>query len=65
MNERRINPFLTASQEKAPGGFTLVELMLVITLMGIMLGMLVPNFSPLMQGMTLKHASQAVAQILR
>ncbi|HOJ61228.1 MAG TPA: prepilin-type N-terminal cleavage/methylation domain-containing protein [bacterium] len=65
MNERRINPFLPASQEKAPGGFTLVELMLVITLMGIMLGMLVPNFSPLMQGMTLKHASQAVAQILR
>jgi len=65
MNELRIKPFPAASHMRAPSGFTLVELMLVITIMGIMLGMLVPNFSPLLQGMTLKHASQAVAQILR
>lgn len=65
MNEPRINPSPPASHEETPSGFTLVELMLVITIMGIMLGMLVPNFSPLLQGMTLKHASQAVAQILR
>lgn len=46
-------------------GFTLVELMLVITIMGIMLGAITPTFKPFLESQTLKNATDSLAQIIR
>ncbi|MBN2327529.1 MAG: GspH/FimT family pseudopilin [Candidatus Omnitrophica bacterium] len=46
-------------------GFTLVELMLVITIMGIMLGAITPTFKPFLDSQTLKNATSSLAQIIR
>ena len=46
-------------------GFTLVEMLLVITIMAIMLGGITPMFKPFLEGTTLKHAAQTLSHILR
>ena len=45
--------------------FTLVEMVMAITLMGIMLGAIVPSFRPFMDKATLKNTASSVAYILR
>lgn len=46
-------------------GFTLFELVMVITIMGIMTGMALPSFRNVMQGRALQDTAQSIANILR
>ena len=46
-------------------GFTLVEMMLVITIMAIMLGTVAPNFKPFLEGTTLKNAANTLSHLVR
>lgn len=46
-------------------GFTLVEMVLVITIMAIMLGSVIPNFKPFMESATIKDAASTLAQMIR
>ncbi len=46
-------------------GFTLMELVMVITLMGVMMGMAIPSFRNLMSSQELKNAAQGISNIIR
>ena len=50
---------------RAQHGFTLMELVMVITLMGIMMGMAIPSFRNVLTSQELKNASQAIGNIIR
>ncbi len=46
-------------------GFTLIELILVVTIMAIMAGAIVPNLGSHLTGDTIKNASQSLSYIIR
>lgn len=53
-------------RKKSPTrGFTLVEMVLVITIMAIMLGSIVPNFKPFMESATIKDAARTLSHMIR
>lgn len=50
---------------KSQHGFTLMELVMVITIMGIMMGMAIPSFRNVLTSQELKNAAQAISNIIR
>lgn len=46
-------------------GFTLLELVMVITILAIMTGVVVPNLRPMMEGTALKRSATVLADLLR
>ncbi|MDX9752424.1 MAG: prepilin-type N-terminal cleavage/methylation domain-containing protein [bacterium] len=52
---------------RVPGkrSFTLVEMVLVVTLIGIMMGSIIPSFRPLIEKTALKNTASTLSYILR
>ncbi|MBI1390846.1 MAG: prepilin-type N-terminal cleavage/methylation domain-containing protein [bacterium] len=46
-------------------GFTLMEMMMVIVIIGIMTGMMIPSFRNVLDGQALKNTAQGVANLVR
>jgi prepilin-type N-terminal cleavage/methylation domain-containing protein len=64
MRDEIKNPY-TRVMNASSKAFTLVELMLVVTIIAIMAGAAIPNFSGFLKTSTIKHATNTLAQIIR
>lgn len=56
---------LLADLKQSKASFTLVELILVVTIIAIMAGAVIPNFSGYLNTVTIKNAAETLAQIFR
>lgn len=60
-----LNFNLNIMRKPKTSAFTLVELMMVLTLMAIMLGAIVPSFNHVLGRKTLKNAADALSNMIR